>query len=402
MSADKPGRTTGDLRGLGKLAIDATLGVTDLIEALHHNISGRSGPVPTRQDGRTGGIAGKVYDAVRGTARVTGLGLDAALSLLAPRLDALDDRLEREHIRAALNGVLGDHLEATRNPLAIPMALRIEGRPLTLTHAALAEALPHATGRILLLVHGLCMNDRQWRRTPAGGSNHDHGLALQSASGFTAVYLHYNSGRHVAENGASLDALLQVLVREWPVPIEEIAILAHSMGGLVARSAFHQAERGSQPWAGLTRKMIFLGTPHQGAPLERGGHWFEMILGATPFAAPFAAIGRIRSKGITDLRHGSITGKHHAHVALPVGVACFAVAGSVLSGKSTASDVLFGDGLVPVASAMGEHANPARRLAFPESHKIRIDGANHMQLLSDERVYAGLATILNPGTFPVA
>lgn len=400
MTGEKSGSEAEDLRGLGKLAVDATLGITDLIEALHHNISGRSGAMPTRQDGRAGGIAGKVYDAVRGATRVTGLGIDAALGLLAPRLAGLGDRLEREHIQSALNGVLGDHLEASRNPLAIPMAIRVDGRTLALTRAALTDALPQATGRILLLVHGLCMNDRQWRRTRADGTTHDHGMALQREAGFMSVYLHYNSGRHIAENGAALDALLQDLVREWPVPVEEIAVLAHSMGGLVARSAFHQAGRGNQAWTGLARKMIFLGTPHRGAPLERGGHWFDMLLGTTPFAAPFAAIGKIRSKGITDLRHGSITGKHNEHVALPADVACFALAGSLLVGKSAAAEALLGDGLVPVASALGQHPDPSRRLAFAEPDMFRFDGVGHMQLLADETVYARLHEILACKTPP--
>jgi hypothetical protein len=79
---------------------------------------------------------------------------------LAPVFAGSASSRQREAMLCALNGVLGDHLEATANPLAIPMQLRREGRPLELTR----EGLKGATGKVLLLVHGLCMNELQWRR----------------------------------------------------------------------------------------------------------------------------------------------------------------------------------------------------------------------------------------------
>ena len=394
MSPDKSNHGADDLRGLSKLAIDATMGITDLVEALHHNITGKSGLLPACQDGRTDGITGLVYKAVRGTTRITGMGIDAALSMLTPQLAGLTDRLEREHIQSAINGILGDHLVASGNPLAITMTVRVNGNVLALNRAALTDALPAANGKILLLVHGLCMNDRQWTRTRADGYVHDHGKALQIESGFTAVYLHYNTGLHIAQNGQTLADLLQTLVAEWPVAIEEIVILAHSMGGLVARSACHHAELANHTWLGFTQKIIFLGTPHYGAPLERGGYWFDLILGATPFAAPFAKIGKMRSNGITDLRHGSITGKHNEHLPLPETVDCFAIAGSVSARKDEPADKRLGDGLVPIASALGEHEDPQHSLAFSDSHKIIASATNHMQLLSDENVYTSLKKII--------
>ena len=144
--------------------------------------------------------------------RLVGVSLDALLAQLDAALDPAASSAEREAVQAAANGVLGDHLAASANPLAIPMRLRRDGQPLDLTTPALAAAIPQPTGKILVLAHGLCMNDRQWRR-----KGHDHGAALAADAGFTPVYLHYNSGLHVSTNGRAfagqLEALLQRLAR---------------------------------------------------------------------------------------------------------------------------------------------------------------------------------------------
>ncbi|HET9701088.1 MAG TPA: alpha/beta hydrolase, partial [Burkholderiales bacterium] len=221
-----------DVRGASRLAVDAITAVTELVEAMHRTIA--RGPAGAHQTPRTEGIPGLVYRSVRGVTRVLGAGVDLAL---APQTGQFGDgplSRRREALLAALNGVLGDHLAASGNPLAIPMRLRRDGHPLTLERAALAGAMPEAAGRLLVLVHGICMNDLQWCR-----EGHDHGAALARDLGYTPVYLHYNSGRHVSTNGRAFADALEEMVREWPAPVDELTILCHSMGGLVARSACH-------------------------------------------------------------------------------------------------------------------------------------------------------------------
>ena len=230
---------------------------------------------------------------------------------------------------AALNGVLGDHLERTGNPLAIRMQLlRRDDRP------GAAEPSP-AGPHVLLLIHGLCMNDRQWTR---GG--HDHGQALAQALGFTPVYARYNSGLHISTNGRELALQLEQLLRDWPVPVQTLTVIGHSMGGLVARSAVHQAAQAGMAWPERLRHLMFLGTPHHGAPLERGGNWLHQGLGISSYAAPFTRLSGLRSAGITDLRHGNLLDEDWADgrfasrdtravLPLPAGVACYAVAGTL-------------------------------------------------------------------------
>ena len=373
-----------DLRGVARLAVDATAGVTEIVEEMHAAIA----RIPTTLGGPIGAAVNAttwlVYRAIHGVTRATGGGIDLALARLAPAF-ARESSPRREALLAALNGVVGDHLAATGNPLAIAMAFRMQGRPLVLERAPLATAAPEATGKILVLVHGLCMNDLQWTRP-----RHDHGAALARALGYTPVRLHYNTGRHVSTNGRALADILDALVGAWPVPVEELTILGHSMGGLVARSAHHYAALAGRPWTRLLRNLVFLGTPHHGAPLERGGHRFHRFVEQTPYAAPLARLGRLRSAGITDLRWGNLVDEdwhgrdRFAHgvdgrrpVPLPDGVRCFTVAAT----RGTWADGILGDGLVPVASALGRHADPRHALRFPPSHAHVAHGTGHFELL---------------------
>ncbi len=370
------------LRGAARLAVQATLGVTDLVEAVHARIASVPGLPSTRE--RTLGVTGLVYKSVRGVTQVVGQGLDGALDLLAPALQELSPPAlciepstepstlsftERSVLVAVLNGVLGDHLTATGNPLAIAMRLRQQGVPVD---PSLLPATPGSRG-LLVLLHGLCMNDLQWQR-----NGHDHGTMLAQQLGLTPVYLHYNSGLPIHENGAQFAALMA------QVPPQRIVLLGHSMGGLIARSSLHQAQ--GQPWTRSVTDLICLGSPHQGAPMERAGHGIDRLLDAAPYAAPFARLGKLRSQGITSLRHGQIL-LDDSPAPLPEHVRCFALAGR-LSGAVKAQ--LLGDGMVPVNSALARSRDPAKRLAFAPDRQALFDGVGHLNLLSAERVAAQL------------
>lgn len=396
--------TSTDLRGAARLATDATTGLTDLVEAMHERIARLPGMPAPPLAGRTAGITGLVYQSIRGVTRVVGGSIDALLGLLAPALGPEDPVPEREALLAALNGVLGDYLAATANPLAIPMALRSAGRALPLDAAALAASLPQASSQLLVMIHGLCMNDLQWTR-----EGHDHGLALGRALGATPVYLHYNSGLHVSINGRALAQQLERLVEQWPQPVQRLGLVGHSMGGLLARSALHHAVQAGQRWPAQLCDMVFLGTPHHGAPLERAGNWVDVVLGATPYAAPFARLGKLRSAGITDLRHGNLLDEdwvgrdrfarqadRRQPVPLPDGPRCWAVAASLGQQTGGLKGSLLGDGLVPLDSALGRHRDPARCLAFAPDRQWTGQGIHHLELLQHPRVFAQLLKWLRP------
>lgn len=395
--------TASELRGASQLVIDAVKGVTDIVEAMHATIARVSPPVGGSPAARTRGISGLVYRSVRGVTHAVGVGLDNALAGLAPLIRSAQRSPRREALLAVLNGVLGDYLVASANPLAIPMQLRRAGSPLILERQALARDCAPAGGRLLVLIHGLCMSDLGWQR-----AGHEHGEALARDLGYSVLYLRYNSGQHISSNGRELAALLEQLVQSWPVPVDELVIIGHSMGGLLARSAVHYAQQDSLNWPGLLRKLVFLGTPHHGSPLERAGSWVDLVLGLSPYSAPFARLGNIRSAGVKDLRHGNLLEEDwHRHTAsrqhgethlrdrrtpvpLPAGVRCYAVAASRQANPAPPGKRPFGDGLVPVASALGRHKTAALTLPIPATQQLIVWGQNHFDLLSNDEVYTQL------------
>jgi pimeloyl-ACP methyl ester carboxylesterase len=380
-----------DLRGLGRLAVDATLGVTDLVEVLHHTISRAPGALGTHEHAPMRGIPSLVYSSIRGITRLVGGGLDAVLAQVAPPVYEGRSSPERDAVLAALNGVVGDHLAASGNSLAIPMQLRRDGQALVLDAEMLAAAIEQPSGKLLLMVHGLCLNDRQWRRR-----EHDHGALLAMDLGYTNIYLHYNTGLHISENGRAFAGLLESLLHSWPVPVQDLVIVGHSMGGLVARSACHYGALAGHAWLPQLSKIVFLGTPHHGSPVERAGHWLNGMLGVSPYTAAFERLGRLRSAGITDLRYGSLLDEDWAGCAssprravrLPMGVQCYCIGASTGRTAGDLRDRLLGDGLVPLHSALGDHASPSLALQFCEQW-IGYD-MNHLDLLDRRDVYEQL------------
>lgn len=387
----KPHFRPTDLRSATRLAVEATLGVVGIVEHLHHNIARVAPPLGKASDKPTSGITGLVYRSIRGVTRASGGALDLLLRPLEALLLEQGKEVpagsdEREAIVAALNGVIGDHLASTGNALAIPMTLQYGGRPVHIEPKQLASAIPTAKTRLLVLVHGLCMHPGQW-----GRGSEDPGAGLAETYGSTLLHLHYNTGRRVGANGREFARLMEDLAAAWPVELEEIAIVGHSMGGLVSRSACHYAAALGHRWPALLKKLVFLGTPHHGSPLERGGHIVDVVLGASPYTAAFARIGGQRSAGITDLRHGSVVeddvaGEPPLHVPLPEGVACHAVAGVLAVEEEPAKARLLGDGLVAVDSALGRHRKAGRSLAFDEDKTLTAFGVGHLGLLNDRAV----------------
>jgi pimeloyl-ACP methyl ester carboxylesterase len=392
--------TQHPLRGAVRLVTDATAGLTDLVEAVHERITRLPGVPAPADDGRTSGITGLVYKSIRGVTRLVGGSLDALLQVLTPDLTdstapaSAESSYERAAVLAALNGVLGDYLASSHNPLATPMTLRLHGQPLS--------TAPASGNKLLVLVHGLCMNDLQWQH-----QGHDHGAALARDLGYTPVYVRYNSGQHISLNGRELAAQLGLLLAEWPEPLTRVVLLGHSMGGLVLRSALHQATMTGQAWPQRVDDLVFLGTPHTGAPLERAGNGVDVILGETPllsrYTAPFARLGKLRSAGITDLRHAALLDEDWAGrdrfarsaprcqpVPLPTHLRSYAVAASTGRHSGDIKDSLLGDGLVPLASALGQQKNPARSLVFAADRQAVFWETNHLDLLGSPAVYAQL------------
>jgi pimeloyl-ACP methyl ester carboxylesterase len=410
-----------DLRALVLLATEATAGLTAMTEGVHQSVWRTLGAPSGATPAHTRGLTGLVYQSIHGVTQWVGRNVANALERLEPLLQKIGDQVpesaERVALQAALNGVIGDRLAASQNPLNSPMTLRIQERESLISTAldvdlTLKTQLPHASSKLLLVVHGLCMNDLQWN-SPGADGHHNHAHTLADTLGYTPVYLRYNTGLHISDNAQALAAQLEALFHHWPVPLTEISVLGHSMGGLVTRSAVHQAKEAGMRWPGQLKNIVFLGTPHHGSPLERAGNWVDVILGSTPYSAPFAKLGQLRSAGVTDLRYGHVLQSdwqeierfrrkpdRRTPVPLPDGVRCFTVAATTAAKRSPLADRLIGDGLVPLHSALGLHDAPARCLHFAPDHQFIAYKTSHLALLSSPAVTAHLVQWLTTAKGP--
>lgn len=372
-----------------RLAVDATLGVTDVVQKMHHTIGGGPELLGRPLEGIVKLLSAPAYAGVKLVTHLVGAGLDAVLAQLAPVLGPGGDSNEQDLVIGALNGVVGDILAERSSTLAMTTEFRRAGKPVD------PKQLGGVTGKLLVLVHGSSATDGCWSRKGA-----HHGDALEKELGLTWVALRYNSGRHVSTNGREFAAALEQLVTSWPVPVTDVTIVAHSMGGLVTRSACQLAEAQGLSWRRLLRTIVFLGTPHQGAPMERLGNVIGTLLGISRYSAPLTALAQIRSAGVTDLRFGltrddewqgvdrfALEADPRKAAALPANVSCFTIAATT-SGEVTPSAP--GDGLVPVDSALGKHERADLTLAFEPSRQLVLPGLNHQDLLSDPRVTAQL------------
>jgi pimeloyl-ACP methyl ester carboxylesterase len=302
-----------------------------------------------------------------------------------------------------VNGLWGDRLTERRHALAYEMAVRRGRCDVAITPQGLAAAYPDATPRLAVFVHGLFGDDDNWRLFPLRGDRagrRTYGERLRDELGYTPVTLRYNTGRHISDNGRALGALLDELVAGWPVPVEEIVLVGHSMGGLVARSACHYGGG----WTDRVRHVFSLGSPHLGADLERGINVASWALRKLPETRAMSTLLNARSVGIKDLRYGACVEEDWRDCADPdeflrdrctevpflPGVHYYFV-GASLDGP--AGRVL-GDLLVRIPSASGRGTGRGRRIPFAVDHGHELRGLTHFDLLNHPAVYAQIRTWL--------
>ncbi|MBO0677828.1 alpha/beta fold hydrolase [Mycolicibacterium sp. S2-37] len=396
-------RTT-DIRSLGEVAGEGLSVLNDVVHGMHTGIAGRVfatiGPVARPVEMIHDAIAHTVYAAV-GLAgqRIP----DAVGALAAARAgtdtDApLDEKPAVAEAIAALNGIYGDELAERGNTLAHPMAVRVNGRHIELTPQAVAAAFPDATNRIVVFVHGLMQTEASWCRSPRAEVDADprpYGERLHDDLGFTPVFVRYNTGLHISTNGHDLDELLAELTAAWPVPVADIALVGHSMGGLVVRSACHYASGYQRRWATSVRQVVCLGSPHLGADLEKGVNAASWALARMRETRAIARFLNLRSDGIKDLRYGALLdedwrdGNPDEFLKDRCGEVPFLPDASyhfvATSAAPQAIGAVFGDVLVRPYSASGR--GKTRRIPFEESNGLVMAGLHHFDLLNHPEIY---------------
>ncbi|BBX44982.1 permease [Mycobacterium cookii] len=401
-----------DIRAVGDLAGEATSVLTALVRGMHAGIAGRVfdsiGPsaTPTRtiHDGLTRAIYSGVDRGLRGATRAAGI---VAAEIWGDEThDALESRSDTVAAAiAAVNGIYGDELADRENPLAGAMVVRHDGESIALTADSLAAAFPAATNRVAVFVHGWCMTEQAWSRPPRdGGDSRSYADRLRAELGYTPIMLRYNTGLHISVNGRTLAEILDLLHDQWPVPVTEVVLVGHSMGGLVVRSACHYGAQQQLGWTDAVGRVVCLGSPHLGADLEKGVHVASWALAKLPETRAIAAFLNARSDGVKDLRYGAcldedwldadpdelLNDRCREAPFLPHATYHF-VATTVappLLGK------IAGDHLVRPKSAAGQ--GKWRRIPFDAEHGITLSGLHHFDLLNHPSVYAKLRDWLTP------
>jgi pimeloyl-ACP methyl ester carboxylesterase len=379
-----------EVKATGALAGAAVGGTAEFIREAHAGVAGR----PFKMLGSLAAPVRVVHDAVSGTtyrlvARALAAG-PAAIARVTPGNGIpLTETLRGSMALGALNGAIGDRLAQDGNPLALDMSLRVEGP---------------ATPRIAVFVHGLCGTEDTWRVLPLSGrhaARRPYGSRLRDDLGYTPLYVRYNSGLHISDNGRHLAEMLEKEIAGWPVPVEEIVLIGHSMGGLVARSACHHGGG----WTQSVRHVFCLGSPHLGAPLERGANALSYALARLPETRPLAKVVNGRSIGIKDLRFGSCAEEDWCdcdpdeflrdrctEVPFLEGAAYYFIGATLTRRKES----VVGDLLVQFPSASGDNGKK-RRIPFEVDNGMHLPGANHIQLLNHPAVYEQLVSWLRVG-----
>jgi len=386
-----------EVKAFGELAGAAAAGIAGHVREVHEGISQRvfklvpgAGMVRTIHDGVSSG-AHSASRALTGAIVNSGAG---ALGSRLPEGGPIDRSLAGRLAVGALNGMFGDALHRDGSVLTLNMSLRRGGADVAIDGPSLAAAFPDATPRLAVFLHGLCETDDAWK---LGAARHTpYGARLQLEHGYTPLYIRYNSGLHVSENGRALAQLMHDLVSSWPVGIGEIALIGHSMGGLVGRSAcYYDADAA---WTDRVRHVFMLGTPHRGAPLERAANRLGSALLRLPETRGFATPLKVRSAGIKDLFHGYLTDEdwfgsdpdvYLRNAAREIPFLPSANHYFVCATLSREADAplgrMVGDLLVLRASAWGQ--GRGERLRFPVDHYRHVGGANHFDLLNHPAIY---------------
>lgn len=373
----------------GKLAGKALGGIVRIVGDTHKSISNRVDaalpPVAKPYNRAQAESAEAIYGIVEAVHRhapgaLAGLGAMTSVEPSQTRVGSV--------LQPVVNGFHGDMIARELPELSVPMAVRVAGRD-----ADVAVDFPDATGDVVVFVHGLAGDERTWWLR--GRTSYGERLRSQ---GLTPVFVRYNTGRHISDNGQDLSDLLDDLVQRWPVPVESLSLVGHSMGGLVSRSACHVG----RTWTPLVHTVVTLGTPHRGAPLEKAVHVVDWLMRRVPETEPIGRIFANRSVGVKDLRFGSLVEEdwhgrdideflddRRAEVPFLPHVTYYWVAATVTTDPEHPLGRFVGDGMVRYPSA-----------SDVRGEGLSLGGVGHLDLLTDDAVYEALAGWIEPPQRP--
>ena len=405
-------------RGSTQLAVAAVAETTKLVAHTQRTVTARAtrplravpplAPVTTLVqtgiDATTAGVCATIQLVNAGVGRVLDRSFDLAERLAGrDEPDAVAHRpagplTKADHAEGILNGLYGDFLHARSNPLALAMTVRADGRAIALTPAALAQTYPVGTRRLAVFVHGLGCTEAIWRIGAAdfhGAPGMTLGQHLQQTLGITPLFVRYNTGRSLEDNGRLLADLLTQVVHAYPPGVDELVLIGHSMGGLVGHHALRAGHATDAPWVPALRHVVCIGTPHCGAPAAQGTAWLTRTLGAVDTAATQvgAAVLNTRSAGIKDLRTGLAA---DVQPTLLPGVRYGFVGATYADVAPSALSQWLGDLVVPLASAR-HGCRPLEQV--PSTVWTRtLAGVDHFHMANHPELHAAVGHALRATT----
>lgn len=286
----------------------------------------------------------------------------------------------QQHTSAIVSGFIGDWLEAQGNPLAVPMTFLHQGQGVRETAPATAVTEPRST--IIVLIHGLMELETVWQDRVRPEENYGTRVAQALTGGATTLCLRYNSGRPIYRNGQLLAERLEQLLAHWPVPVERLILVGHSMGGLLIRSACHHGLTAQHRWLQPLQDCVYIGSPHDGSWLAKGAQAGARVLNALPrdYLRVAGEVIDLRSEGIRNLSRGDVLAGEGELAGLVPDVRHYVVCG-LLGRQRNPVSALFGDALVHEASARGQ-----RQGDWTLTGSATFENMDHLRLAHDGAV----------------
>ena len=328
--------------------------------------------------------------------------------------------------RAILNGVIGDYLAQENNPLAIKMGFYHQQNPILLLDQDLNNLSSYSdkplTNKVVVLLHGLTNLETIWDFNTGINSapndqdkrysfDHDncdrfnYGTGLQQDIGFTPLYLRYNSGLKIEKNGQQFAALMNQLIKAYPMPIDELILIGFSMGGLLMRHAQKIAFTNNSEWLSKVTQCFYIGTPHEGSQFERFGQMASAMVRAFPrsYINQWADWIDVRSQGIQDLKEGlahlndpraNDSELHSCENGFYYQAQHHFISGSLSPNSNSLVNKMLGDSLVKQPSAVPE--------SIPsDSKQAHFDGIAHIPLAHSPKIYQQIHSWVEPASHSI-
>lgn len=340
------------------------------------------------------GVHNELTDLVYSVVKETGKGLFGGAAMLAEAASVSNVSVKSAQrlsvLSSAIHGIVGDHLAVSRNPIQIKAGFYQDCRLVDLSPEGLALAYPQATGHLVVFAHGLCCDESVWNMysEPGNAQTAPYAEKLRSKFEVTPLFLRYNTGLSIDSNGRRYRRLLKRLITNWPVPVESLTLVGHSMGGLIGRVAVQDMGPGDELLSSVLKDVISLGSPYTGSPVARLAGAGEALLNGFELSRPISKVLGVRSTGIRNLQKG--LGPLKTSDGLPIN---FHLMGATMSDNagSWVTETL-GDGLVQMSSALADESGRAQRLAFASKH--------HMRLVNDHEIYQQIEAVIRQNLQP--